>query len=543
MKPDYEEAKSKLLQGNRQKLQRLRADAKRGFKLRSTSDRLKAAYRLRQAWERANKSGMRKEDFQRIVHEKLERKRQSSEEFRLQNWILKRGEDPLTQDLSGRYRGKSVPQQALEPYLVAIAVAAEHCNASPEDWQIEMLRDLSLWSQSSSEATPEIEPDKERPLETLAVLLNALCKRLAEVKRLGDVLDAIRATNCHWDRMRNVLVPMSDMVMEDPKCPVDEGLAIYFEEALPYPTVPLLVIPYMVAEACFRLAPEAAMRPVDAILMSQGRYLSLGFAGDGSPEMGRHYNIPDNAPKMSELDGTLYWSRELRLAIVPDGNGNFKAALETRPLVEVEFAADTAFAGRHVVVGAIDPLLQRAHFYARAEDGGHVWPHIHDADGKQWRITALEGEKRHYVEREVTGWQFDGDPINAPKWVWHEPWETSWTDASPAYLRHWLQNDWSLGLQFPWCPFDQIRLGVDQERWERGLPPLQFLCFPMPCIARTIECCLHNDLILEKLSEEIDCLKTQAADWQSRWITEREKNVNTLLRRWNSSLGQESREG
>ncbi len=511
----------------------------RGIKLGSR-DRLKAAHHLTRAWQQANEAGFRKEDFQDAILGRLKRSHGSRREFRLNNWILRRGEDPTTQPhLLDAYADSSTPQKALEPYLVGLAVAAEHSGADPDDWKLDMMRDLSIWSRAAK--TVDVVPTDDRPAETLEILLKALCSELARRNRLEETFEAIRAMSCRWEMFAERLVVADARCMEidestfTPACNTD----VYFEEMFPFPSIPLLRVPYLVANAEFLLAPEELLRAGDAAHLATGDYWHVGTAIKGHG--GRHYCIPSGAPGRIFAAGTLLWFREIRLCIAPDGHGGFTSALETRPHVQVRFGADLPFGGTHHVVGGYELDLERGLFYARDSDGGHVWPHIRTSDGNAWRITLQKGAEgslpfTQWTERnpDTSGWSFEGDPLLRPGEVGIEPWYLSYTPASAPYLRYWLTTDWRLGGEVEECPWDRGNFDWDDpdSRWNRDLPPVHELNFPDFSHATWIECCLHNGLIEDALQATIDRLKEQAGRIQADWHSARERHANALLRRW-----------
>lgn len=503
-------------------------------------DRLKAAFHLTRAWKEANKAGLRKVDFQDSVLARLKRPHGNRHEFRLTNWTLRRGEDPFQQDLTDAYERKRTPQKALEPYLTGITLAAEHCAVDPDDWKLDMMRNLSIWSRT---IRPDVAPQDDRPAETLAILLNALCENMARRHRLDATFDAIHRMNCRWEMFGERLFSVKGDTtcmesIESPISPVSEE-GLYFEEMFPFPSVPLLHVPYLVGGTELALAPEAMLRQEDAQRMAEGNYLHVGAAM--SAPHGVHYNVPEDAPSLCQTDAKLIWSRELRLCIVPDGHGGFAPAIESRPRVEVEFQEDSPFAGRHHVIGGYEPALQRGLFYAKSEDGGPVWPHIRGRDGAAWRIRlALEndndGWNDSFVERdpETTGWYFDPDPVRHPgKWS-SEPWYLSYTPATAPYLRHWLTADWRLGNERGVCPWSRTNFveANTESDWNRSLPPIHELNFPDSSFATWIESCLHNGLIEEALQAAIDRLKDQVGGLQAEWHNARERHSNALLMRW-----------
>ena len=510
-----------------------------GMKL-GPRDRLKAAYHLTRAWKLANEAGMRKEDFQDAIHSRLRRPHGSRREFRLNNWTLRRGEDPTTQPhLLDKYADSTTPQKALEPYLVGLAIAAEQCGEESGDWKLAMVRDLSIWSRVV--APNDVAPPDDRPAETLEILLKALCAELARRNRLDETFAAIRRMNCRWDMFNERLVATDAACMqriESPISPVCED-TVYFEEMFPFPSFPLLRVPYFVAKAEFLLAPESALQSWDAEYLARGDGWLIGNLIRGHAD--GHSCIPADAPESRFAKGTLAWFREIRLCIAPDGHGGYTSVLETRPYFEARFADDLPFGGRHHVVGGYELDLERGLFYARNENGGPVWPHICLTSGETWRITIPKTPDgglplEEWAERDSAspGWFFEADPVLHAGEVHYEPWYLSYTPATAPYLRHWLTSAWHLAGESADCPWSRGNFDWDdpQSPWNKNLPPVHELNFPDFSHATWIECCLHNGLIEDALQAKIDRLKEQTGRIQADWHAARERNANALLRRW-----------
>jgi hypothetical protein len=496
------------------KLRSLECDAiKHGRKLGSR-DRLKAAFHLTRAWHKAKGTGLRKENFQEEILRRLQRPHSSRQEFRLSNWTLRRGEDPMTQQgLGKKYETSPTPQKALEPYLVAIAVAAEHCGVDPDDWKLIMAQDLSIWLRPSG--TTDIQMPDDRPWETLAVLLNSLCARLAKENRLGQTFAVIREMNCRWDMFGEQLTATGSACMqlfEIPSNPV-LGDDVYFEEMFPFPSIPLLRVPYGTGTVIFDLAPA------------------------------------DDVRGLVQLAGDFTWYREIRLCIVPDGSERFVSALESRPRMEVQFPLETPFEGQHHVLYGHEIELERGLFYGRSEDGGDLFPTIRTQDGRAWTIKkstrAGAGPQAHECivrDPDTTGWSFDHDPVGHPGQVYSEPWYLSYTAATPLYLRHWLAQEWQLGNTTavnPWSR-DNFESGSHGDRWNRNLPPIHELNFPRFNHATSIECCLHNGLIEEALQASIEHLTEQTKRLQADWHGARERHSDALLLRWNTETSEDT---
>ncbi len=549
-----EEHLAEKRQAEIRKLRSLEIEAIHRSRKLGPRDRLKAAFHLTRAWGKAKSAGLRKEDFQDEIHGRLKRTHGSRQEFRLSNWILRRGEDPTTQpNLLKVYEHKTTPQKSLEPYLVGIAVAAEHCGAVADDWKLAMASELSIWPRTSERT--DVTLQDEQPSETLAVLLNSLCTRLAEKNALQNTIQAIHRMNCRWEMFSERLHATDALCMqriESPISPICED-TIYFEEMFPFPSVPLLQVPYAIGAAVFAMAPENGLRAIDNLRLSSGEFFPVGlsFKLDPPGSLGRHYNIPEDAPGLLHVPGDFIWYREIRLCIVPDGGGRFVSALETRPRMEVQFARETRFEGRYHVIHGYEIDLERGLFYGRGDDGGHLFPVIRNRDGQEWRIKMSILEEfgpqiTKWVPRsnDSKGWFFEADPVNNPGQLSYEPWYLSYTPATAPYLRHWLTRQWDLETQPAVCPWarDNFEWGVPEPKWDRNLPPIHELNFPDFSNATWVECCLHNGMIEEALQESIDRLNNQTARLQADWHEARERHTNALLRRWKSKTEEEDRQ-
>jgi hypothetical protein len=520
------------------KLRDIEKQAVDGKKL-SRLDRLKAAYHLTRAWKEANKAGMRKDDFEDAILNRLKRPHGSRQQFRLSNWTLRRGEDPTTQPhLRDKYDGSTTPQKALEPYLVGLAVAAEQCGEDASDWKLAMLRDLSIWSRVVTRN--DVAPPDDRPEETLEILLKALCAALARRNRLSDTFAAIRSMNCRWEMFSERLVATDARCMQriqSPISPVCEQL-VYFGEMFPFPSIPLLRVPYAHGTRRLLLELRPSTRPDGLEVPNRASVVSAQQKAEVT--FGK-----------VEADGYLVWYREIRLCIVPDGHGDFVGALETRPHLKVRFSQGRAPAGEHEVIGVFD--IENLGDGYTAADGSHVDPHIRLADGSIWNVTYNDlsengSQPGTWTERAAkkgnplfdndpglrsTGWIFDADPILEPGKLVGEPWYLSYTPATAPYLRHWLIGDWRLADEPAVCPWDRENFDWrdPQSRWNRDLPPVHELNFPDFSHATWIECCLHNGLIEDALQAKIDRLKEQTGRLQADWHVARESNTNKLLLR------------
>ena len=289
--------------------------------------------------------------------------------------------------------------------------------------------------------------------------------------------------------------------IESPVSPVCE-VGIYFEEMFPFPSIPLLRVPYLVGDTNFVLVPSDSLKLQDSLV---------------------------DAPSRIESTGHLVYLRELRLAIAPDGHGDFCAVIESRPVVEVTFSAPPV-AGVHTVHGGFEPDV-----------GDRGRPTIKDKAGQSWRLRYSNDsfwDSTKWVERdpETTGWQFDCDPVGAPGAVNAEPWYLSYTPATPDYLKHWLTRSWSLGDAQADCPWSRDIFGWGElgARYDRDLPPFYDLNFPRLSHATGVECCLHNGLIEEALQAAVTRLKHETASLQRDWHSARDANAQKLLNRWHT---------
>ncbi len=506
-----------------------------GIKL-GQRDRLKAAFHLTRAWRQAKREGLRREDFQDAVYARLQRAHSNRREFRLDNWTLRRGEDPSTQDLMKKYEKKNTPQKALEPYLVGIAVAAEHCGVDPADWQMDMTRDLAIWPHAP--ADPNVAPLDERPAETLAILLNSLCAELGSRNALAETFEVIDRMSCRWEMFEEQLVACEGLYMERLRFmspPINEGNDI--DGMFPFPSVPLLRVPYAVGNMQFDLAPDALLRPLDDGDENR-RYKGVTQT---PPEI-----FPENAPGLQRADGNLFFYREIGLAIVPDGRGGFAGNLESRPYMEVQFDEIHPFAGRHQVMNGHIVDLDDFFFSVTEFDGKYRFPTISAHDGTVWRLNFAAhppGRPPTYQlvtqNPETTGWMFDKDPVRQPGETEFSTEYICFTPIAAADVRHWFMQDWRLlapwdGTTNEWAACPWFSAVATQKALPRKTPPIYELNFPDRSHATFIESSLHDGSIKTALQTKIDSLQKQTARLQSEWNDARERHSNALLRRWKS---------
>ena len=511
------------------------AEAERGAKLGRRTDRLHAALHLADAWQKAKAKGLNKERFQDMVLEAMRSTHGRTESFKLANYTLPRKFSEVTEGVIKQYKTRSEPSQRLEPYLIAITIAAIHCGADPEQWKMDMLRQTSLWhnSRNNTKALPE----DERSYETLSVLLNSLCSAIARRHELDDAYAAIKAMNCRWEMFEDRLVATDSNCMQWQDSPISPhyNSGEYLEEAIPYPSAELLRIPYLVVETEFRLAPEQVLRPQDDAALASGDYLPPG-AGIAYLPGKTPYGVPVGFIGKSRASGRLTYFREIHLCVVPDGRGGFGAALQSRPRVEVYFPEGDIWEGTHHVHSAVDPELSNGLFYARHADGGHVWPTVPLSTGEVWRLQPEEEKwlPESLLLRDPGGaeWQFDADPVAAPGIVMAEPWYLSFTGATPLHLRHWLDGEWTLGSANAVSCF--ARENFASDRYDADLPPRREMLFPRGGLASDLESSLHNGLIEKALETSAAQLSGQVAELQSAHRSASERHVQTLLNKWHA---------
>lgn len=258
---DREAKRAEIAERDLAALRWWQAEAERGAKLGKRTDRLHAALHLAEAWQKAKAKGLNKERFQDMVLEAMRSTHGRTESFKLANYTLPKKFSEVTEDVIRHYKTRSEPSQRLEPYLLAITIAAIHCGADPEQWKMDMLRQTSLWHNSRNNTHPL--PDDNRGYENLAVLLNSLCAEIARRHELDNAYAAIKAMNCRWEMFQDRLLATDTSCMQWLDSPISPHYANceYVEEAVPYPSVALLRIPYLVVETGFRLAPEEVLRP------------------------------------------------------------------------------------------------------------------------------------------------------------------------------------------------------------------------------------------------------------------------------------------
>ena len=269
-----------------------------------------------------------------------------------------------------------------------------------------------------------------------------------------------------------------------------------------FPSIPLLRVPYLVGDTNFVLAPSETLELQKSLFDAPGRI---------------------------EATGRLVYLRELRLAIAPDGHGDFCAAIESRPVVEVTFSASPV-EGIHIVHGGFEPDV-----------GDRGRPTLKDKDGRSWRLRYANNsfwDDTKWVERDpaTTGWQFDYDPVGAPGTLNAEPWYLSYTPATPDYVKHWLTRSWSLGDAQADCPWsrDHFYRRESGARYDRDLPPFHALNFPNFSHATSVECCLHNGLIEEALQAAVTRLEHETASVQRYSHSARDSHAQKLLNRWHT---------
>lgn len=528
------------------RLRALEQAAADGRKLQGNADRLRAAWHLRRAWQKAKTAGLKKEVFQERVLDALEHSHGRRESFKLQNYLLPRRHETVTAELIKAYDmdpKRTEPLRALEPYIKGIEVAAVWCDADPDAWKLDFLQETTLW-QRSVPSTSVQAPDG-RPAETLALLLSVLCKSVARKHDLSSVYAALRSLACRWEMFDDRLVPYEGACMQWVDSPISPmGWTCYFEESMPYPSVPLLRIPYLVSQTRVCVAPDKKLWESDILYANSPDYLRGGIGIGGVH--GVHYTFPESAKDQRQVAARVVYEREIRLCIVPDGHEGFSPALESRPRVTLNIAEDDALAGTYTVKAAWKPDFGEALFYARRPDDGPVLPTIRDAAGVTWRVRWDDPElkERQIIVRdpETTGWQFDADPLGAPGIVEDEPWYLSYTPATPAYLTHWLLNEWSLDGALAECPWSRFNgtHGVDDDRYNKDLPPLHELKFPLESDARSVECCLHNGLIEEALDAAAARIVDQVSSIQQDWVSRSEAHVQKLLSRWSRNSAERS---
>lgn len=498
--------------------------AERGGRF-SPSDALIAASELRRAWEAANAKGMSLKSFEADVLASLKHEHKRRFKFKKANYSLAPRHEPITADTKKsfykRVSGNDVwkgPQLGMEPYLVGIEIAARYCGEDTDDWKLRMLMKTAKWALLNRDL--EVAEADDRSTENLAIMLATVCREVATKYGLARAHGAIREMSCRWEMFDDKLAPDGAGCLQWTESPISPyfGPGAYFEEAPPYASVPLIRVPYLVTDTHFRLCPEDELCEPDDELLSVGAFLRVGApVAGGTPGLPNHYNIPPTASGRQQAEGRLIYYREIRLATVPDGRGQFTGALESRPVVTVHLGENTPVPGRHRVHGGYEPTLERGLFYARKNGDKHVFPTIADSSGRRWRVRTAGDESTPIWVRDPAnlGWEFDADPIGQPGGYYAEPWYLSYTPATPDYLGFWLTSDWTLHdepADYPWsAPYD----AEARKRWEKGVPPSYERNFSDDrSAAASIECCLFNGLIQEALEAAAENLATQAARLQ-----------------------------
>lgn len=477
------------------RLEDIRAKAvQNGTRLNNTTDRLKAAYFLTRAWQRTKKMGVSKADFENRVLAQLQRRREGREEFRLARWLLSKvtmremeatGGD-VPHGLRETWRNRPEPQKALEPYIAAVGEAALICGEMPKDWQIELLSSLSLWQQHGGED----EDCTDIPAENLALMVNALCRKLGQsndlpglIRRMGELPSSRCMEDDSFHPARN-----NNIWLTSPVFPQWNN-GVYAEEVFPFPSLSLVHVRHGSAKFMAKLAPDVT-----------GLKSALA----------------------EPVEATVY--RDIRLAVAPINPRECGGVFETRG----------AFTLKRLTESEVEyPVLGILQFYMFICPGPRQYIEI-------------EG-KRHVVEvtEEIEGepkvdWSFDEfEPFPLKDGPYPLPQDCShyWshTPVTPGYLRYWLGGghgkpgsrdvafEKGVPLEWPWImsnsqpvePPSPDRLNF----WEQG--PLRFL-----------EEALHDGRAEGVLQAAFDRLTANVKAREKHWHDGREESTQVLLNRW-----------
>lgn len=550
MRQDREERQKVLWAESRTKLRGILGRATTGAGIRlGNGDRLKAALFLGRSWQEGRRNGviLSRSDFEGQVLDRLVKPHGKREEFRLMRWTLPKSVTEITPDVEKQYKGKHEPQKSLEPYLAAVAVLAELEQNDPEAKQIELLNGLSIWHARPARATEDQE-ETDIPAENLSLLLNVMCRHLARRNKLEGLFRRIRSVNCRWEMFDERLVSTNTVCMQriaSPVFPVFEDL-LHFEEMFPFPSIPLLRVPYLVVTHPFTIVPEGQIGSgkidIDESELMVREEVCFGEPGvDG-----------DHAETSERHVGRLTYYREIRLAIASISPREMGAVLESRPVARVTFPDESPIGGSYYIHAGFEPDLKRPLFYPLSDRGAEIWPSI-VIDGRKCRIALAEGPYELHTRIPGVVDAFDPDPLRSDRIS--EAWYLSYTAAKPEYLRYWLGTEQrSLGgeraeeiwgsYELETCPTDAPLVGVEHmfgrigDLYPKDLPNRRELNFPTGLPATAIEQCLHNGFLEEALQTKIDCLRSEIEAVERVWIGARETHTQTLLDRWRQGSGE-----
>lgn len=508
-------------------------------------DRLLAALFLGNAYSEAKAKGVltSKDDLEGCIFNRMSRKQDKSEQFRLNRWILPKRITEITKPVEDDYKGKREPHKALITYLDAIAELASRNGTDPKESQLDLLSRLSVWRRNSS-----YDPGEDRliPALNLSNLLDRLCKKLSTDNKLPELFDRIRSLPCDWNPYSECLVLCDRKNMGSGKSPVSPEFeeVVLPNEMFPFPSVPLIRIPYLIHDAKIEVTGASDATAVDSATDVRIRTVKV-----------------------------IYY-REIRLTIAPLSPSEMGAVFQTRGVIEVpeaylwkptehltlqEALQYLQTASRRKYLGERLPI-QPIRMIAPRQTS--VRPEVL-LDG-QWysllgdtELFELEGHK--YISRMGTAYDFDHDPVGQPR-SWHgtSMFVFSYTPATAPYVYHWLAQRHILQdagllhlsdggeeislwrrsemdahrLEFPYLNLPDDVAALD-ARYGQNLPDQFALNFPDSALSGSdVEKCLHNGLIEAALQNKIDLLRQQVKEMEEVWHSGREDATNALLKRY-----------
>ena len=291
------------------------------------------------------------------------------------------------------------------------------------------------------------------------------------------------------------------------------GGGVYFEEMVPFPSIPLARQLVMTRPALLGLMPTVSMSTDDLGEEDRVRTRNASFIKD--PDAPAHIPGLHDEGDIEQVEGRVTLYNEVRLALAPDTWQRWDVVLECRPYVCVDLPDAEGDLVRHHVDHAVDPFLVHQHFYPMHEDNRVVLPLV-ERDGKALRVACLGVAAPEGVSS-------DEDEILS-----EDPWQLTYAATSAAELRRLLSGIGEAdGHNRPWH-----QNNFDAEVYEKDLPSTREFYFPMGDVFTDIEACLHNGLIEQALEEAILRLRDSARDLQSKLMEAREAGAQRLLKRW-----------
>ena len=511
-------------------------------KLEQTSARIRAAYGFTQAWQAAKERGMAKARFEEEVLQGLSTRHGGRTEFRLSRYMLKRSEmerlsregiNPLS---VANYKSQSEPQKSLDAYLTGLRVAATFCGTDYEKWAIDMLSPTDLWKTFSNqqpvpgvdEADNDDAAPADIPAETLSILLSRMSRYVADKTKLPEIMSGILEMPCRWDMFEERLVSSSTNAMDRHFARIfPVGGAVYFEEMVPFPSIPLARQFVTTRKALLGLMPAVSISTDD--LGEDDRVRTRNASFFKNPDEQSHIpGLPDDGD-IEQVEGRVSLYNEVRLALAPNSWQRWDVVLECRPYVCVDLPDANGDLIRHHVDYAVDPYLVHQHFYPMHEENRLVLPLV-KRDGETLRVACFAADmSEHEMSIDHSDAAIEPDTSSEHEELeLEDPWQLTYAAASAAELRRLLSDIGDAdGHNRPWN-----RDNFAAEVYEKDLPSSREFYFPMGNAFTDIEACLHNGLIEQALKEAILRLRDSANDLRSELTEAREAGAQRLLNRW-----------